>query len=68
MKNFIQNVIDLRKEHGLSKKEMASIMHISVSSLSKIEKGEIPRRTMLEVVFYMSDYFDISCDKLIGKE
>ena len=50
-KNLTLNIIKLRKENNLSKKEMAQILHISSYSLNKIEKGELPPRLNIDIVF-----------------
>ena len=61
METFINNIIRIRKKYGLSKKEMAKIMHIGVGSLSMLEKGEMPKRMSVDAVFYLSAYFGIRC-------
>ena len=68
MEKFIQNIIELREKHGLTKSEMSDIMHVSPSAISKIERGEIPKRMNVDVVFYLSDHFGIPCDILMGRE
>ena len=67
MEIFIHNVSSIRKKYGLTQKEMAKIMHISISSLSRLEKGMIPKKMMLEAVFCLSDYFNIPCHRLVGE-
>lgn len=62
MDNFTYNVAWIRKKYGMSKKDMAEIMHVGVAGLSKLERGEIPKRMSLDVLFYLSDHFGIPCD------
>ncbi len=56
---FMFNVVWLRKEYGLSKKKMAKILGISAGTLNKIEKGELPPRLSVEIVFNIYNYFGI---------
>lgn len=61
---FLDNIMFLRKENGISLKKMAQIMKISVNTLRKIESGVLPKRLNAEVLLLLSDYFDISIDGL----
>ena len=61
--NFINNISYLRKKSGLSKKEMANILNISVYELSEIEKGEIPKNASIEIIFNLQKHFKISPPK-----
>ena len=61
---FCQNVKKLRERNGLSKKEMAKILGIGISSLTKIEKGIIPPRTRADVVFKVLFHFKIKSHEL----
>ena len=63
-KNLTLNIIKLRKENNLSKKEMAQILHISSYSLNKIEKGELPPSLNIDIVFYIEKHFNIPPHKL----
>lgn len=56
---FCNNIRVLRRQHKLKKEEMARILHISVSSLSKLEAGRIPPRLSVEVIFFIYQYFHI---------
>ncbi len=56
---FMFNVTRLRKRHGLTKKEMAKTLGISVGTLNKIEKGELPPRMSVEIVFNIYQHFGI---------
>ena len=55
-----QNILLLRKIHGLTKKRMSHILGISVCSLNKIELGKLPPRLSVSVVFRIYEYFGFS--------
>lgn len=59
LKNFACNVAWLRKTFGYSKKKMAQIMGISVWSLNKLERGEIPPRLEVDVVVAIARHFGL---------
>ena len=58
-KIFLYNVAWLRRKHGLSKKDMAKILGISTATRNKIEKGEMPPRMSVEIVFNIYEYFGV---------
>lgn len=55
----------LRKERGLSQKQVANDMGISQALLSHYEKGI--RECGLDFLIKISDYFEVSCDYLLGR-
>ncbi len=55
----------LRKEKGLSQKQVAADMGISQALLSHYEKGI--RECGLDFLVRISEYFDVSCDYLLGR-
>lgn len=57
---FCENVRLLRKREGLTQKEMAKRLKISVKSLSRIEKGTVPPRLSCEIV--VNIYFEFGID------
>lgn len=60
---FTKNIIYLRNKNNLSKKEMAKLIGIGTGSLNKLEKGEIPERMSVEVVFEICNAFGLHpCD------
>lgn len=63
--NFSRIITLLRKERGLSQKQVASDLQISQSLLSHYEKGI--RECSLNFVLRISDYYNVSCDYLLGK-
>lgn len=58
--NFTHNVTWLRKSNGLSKKKMANLLGLGVGSLNKIERGELPPRLDVSILFRLRDCFGIS--------
>ena len=56
---FLYNVIWLRKHYGLSKKEMAKKLGISVWMLNKIERGELPPNLKIDVLFCIRKEFGV---------
>ena len=66
MNNDFPRIITLlRKEKGLSQKKAAADLNISQALLSHYEKGV--RECGLEFVIKLSDYYNVSCDYLLGK-
>ena len=68
LKAFCRNVHRLRKEHGLSQKEMARIMGIGVGSLRKVEQGTVPPRMDILVLRNLTLHFSIPISSLIWDE
>lgn len=58
-RNFCENVKFLRLKHNLTQKEMAHICGIGIKSLALIEKGIIPERLNVSILFSIMDYFGI---------
>ena len=55
----------LRKEKGLTQVELATILHIDQTTISKWELGKaLPDTTTLVV---LAGYFDVSIDYLLGR-
>ena len=64
---FCKNILLLRKKHRLSKKEMAQLLGIGISTLGKIEKGELPPRLSASIVFRVYEHFHVSTFAELGK-
>ncbi len=64
-KDFSRIITLLRKERGLSQKQAAADLCISQALLSHYEKGI--RECGLEFIIKLSNYYDVSCDYLLGK-
>ena len=59
IENFCKNMRNLRESNKLSKKEMAHKLKVSVTTISKIEKGTIPPRLSCNILFRIHDEFGI---------
>ena len=57
--NFCRNVFLLRKYAGMSQKDLAAILHISVNTLRKLESGTIPPRMGVDVIFILANTFHV---------
>ena len=55
----------LRKERGISQKQAAAELQVSQALLSHYEKGI--RQCGLDFVVRAADYYDVSCDYLLGR-
>lgn len=64
---FLENVLFLRKSNRLTKKEMASILGISMYHLNKVEQGVLPECLGIEVVFRIEKYFKIKATEQFSK-
>lgn len=60
MKFFSENVSQLRKSYNISKKEMAQILGVGIKTLDNIERGMLPLRLSVNVLFKIRDCFGIS--------
>lgn len=63
---FSNRITSLRKERGLSQKEVAMSLGVSQALLSHYEKGV--RECGLEFVIKCADYFGVTTDYLLGKD
>ncbi len=64
-KDFPRIITFLRKERGLSQKQVAKDLEISQALLSHYEKGI--RECGLDFLIRIAEYFDVSCDYLLGR-
>lgn len=60
-----KNLALLRKEKNISQKQAASDLHVSQALLSHYEKGI--RECGLDFLVRAADYYDVSCDYLLGR-
>lgn len=63
--DFPRIITFLRKERGLSQKQVAADLEISQALLSHYEKGI--RECGLDFLVKAADYFEVSCDYLLGR-
>ena len=61
---FPKIISDLRKSKGISQKQAAIDLGISQALLSHYEKGI--RECGLDFLIKLSDYYEVTCDKLLG--
>ena len=61
---FCNNIRALREREGLSKAAMAKRLHISVYTLTRLERGELPPRLNCCIVFVIQDEFNIPVSAL----
>ena len=64
--NFRQNVIYLRKTHGLTQRQMAQILGIGIGTLGRLEAGKVVRMNA-GMLIRLCDYFDLSADNCLRK-
>ena len=64
-KDFPRVIKLLRKERGISQRQAALDLDISPPLLSHYEKGI--RECNLDFVLKVADYYDVSCDYLLGR-
>ncbi len=62
--NFPKIISDLRKSKGISQKQAAIDLGVSQALLSHYEKGI--RECGLDFLIKLSQYYDVSCDELLG--
>ncbi len=68
LQNFTYNMKFIRESNSLSKKEMAKILNISIYSLNKLEKGNIPKNLPVDIIFAVMHHFKISPAQLFGEK
>ncbi|MCQ2513762.1 MAG: helix-turn-helix transcriptional regulator [Ruminococcus sp.] len=64
-KDFPKIISFLRKDRGLSQKRVAADLEISQALLSHYEKGI--RECGLDFLIKIAEYYDVSCDYLLGR-
>lgn len=57
---FTHNITWLRQHHKLSKTKMANILGIGLKTLNQLERGILPPRMTIDVLFAIYDHFGIS--------
>ena len=62
---FSQRVYQLRKQRGLSQKELGAAVGLSHKAISTIESGL--RATTIEKLVLLADFFGVSTDYLLGR-
>ncbi len=62
---FPERLTELRERYNLSRQQLADILGVSRASLEYYEKGK--RTPDIEVLYKLSDYFNVTSDYLIGR-
>ena len=65
VKDFTRIIVLLRKERGITQKQAAKDLGVSQALLSHYEKGI--RACGLDFVVRLADYYQVSCDYLLGR-
>lgn len=60
-----QRLLGLRKEKGLTQKDVAGAVEISFNSYCRYEKNE--REPMAPTIVALADFFGVSADYLLGR-
>lgn len=63
---FSENLRNLRVKKGLTQKQAAEIFAVSQSTYALYENGK--REPSFSTLIHMADYFEVSCDILLGHE
>ena len=62
---FSQRIYELRKQRGLSQKELGEAVGLSHKAISTIVSGS--RSTTIEKLVLLADFFGVSTDYLLGR-
>ena len=62
---YSQRIYELRKQRGLSQKELGEAVGLSHKAISTIESGS--RSTTIEKLVLLADFFGVSTDYLLGR-
>ena len=57
---------ELRKERKLTQRQVADAISTSTPVYCRYEKGE--REPSIDTIIRLSDYFDVTCDYLLGRD
>ena len=63
--SFAERLQELREDKGISRKDLAASLNITVSALGMYEQGR--REPNIDMLIKMADYFDVSIDFLVGR-
>lgn len=59
-----ENIKNLRKEKGLTQKELADLLHVTSQAVSRWEKGEV--EPSVDTISNMAKIFEVTTDEIIG--
>jgi len=60
------NLRILRKERNLSEREVSNMLHVDITTISKYEHNT--RTPDIYTMIKFADVYDVSLDKLVGRE
>ena len=63
---FSEILQDLREDRDISRKELATYLNISLSTIGMYEQGR--REPNIEMLIKIADYFNVSLDFLVGRD
>ncbi|EJQ15537.1 MULTISPECIES: helix-turn-helix domain-containing protein [Bacillus] len=66
MKTFGNIIRDLRKQKGITQKELAQLLQLSESTIGMYERNE--RQPDYNTLIRIADYFNVSTDFLLGRD
>lgn len=66
MKKFGDKLCYLRKQRGLTLRELAETLDIHYTHLNKIENGQ--KKPSIELVLKISNWFEVTTDQLLRDE
>lgn len=56
----------LRKEQGLTQKQLAKLLNVSLYSIKKLEKGEIPKKLSVNILMDIHYNFGITPSQMLN--
>ena len=65
LKNLFERIKELRIDRGITQKEVAEFLKMTVNAYQKYEYGE--RIPGIETFLILADYFNVSLDYLVGR-
>lgn len=63
--SFAERLQELREDRGITRKDLAAKLNITVSALGMYEQGR--REPNLEMLVKLADCFDVTLDFLVGR-
>ena len=63
--DFADRIVDLRKTHGLTQKQLASGLNLSEVGIQNYEGRR--RKPAYDVLVSLADFFNVSLDYLVGR-
>lgn len=63
--SFAERLQELREDRGITRKDLAAKLNITVSALGMYEQGR--REPNLEMLVRLADCFDVTLDFLVGR-